>query len=904
MSLAPGVRIGPYEVVSLIGAGGMGEVYRGRDTKLGRAVAIKILPESFANDPERLARFEREAKTLASLNHPNIAIIHGFEEAHGIQALVMELVEGPTLADRIAEGPLSMDEALSVAKQIAEALAAAHEQGIVHRDLKPANIKIRSDGTVKVLDFGLAKAIESVARASSSSQAPTITSPAMTHIGVILGTAAYMAPEQARGQPLDKRTDIWAFGCVLYEVLTGRRAFEGQHVNETLASVLKAEPDWTALAADTPTAIRLLVQRCLAKDLRSRIPDISVVLFVLKEATAISPAFEVAPRSQHRVRALIAVTAACVIGTAALVGLVLQVMRRPVAPNPQRVSIVLPADRSISFTWGPGLSLAISPAGTDIVYVSYNPDAPVGQREQLQVRSLASLVARDLPGTYGARQPFFSPDGRWAAFFTPTGELKKVSLAGGNPLIIVDHIDGSEWSFGVWLDDNTIVFGGYGTGGLQRVPADGGPSKHLTRVDAAQSERAHFPASFVADAGAVLFVTAFQNTPHPRIDAVILSSGDRRVVLDKAMGFVAGEHLVFQRNEALLMAPFDGARLRLAGSPVPLLDEVRQNAAPQMDVSSNGTLAYVPAVDQARTIGRVDRNGAFDPLGPPQGRISGPRVSPDGQRVAFALGNTQGGRTLHIYDLVRGTTTKVTQSGTDVNFAWRPDGKGIAVFSFRQDGDGIYLNELGGTERLLRRGDGASLLVESWSPDGSALAITRQVGSQHDIWLLDVGDKPTARPFINSPANEHSPKFSPDGRWLAYISDVSGRSEVYVRGYPDGEPEAFSTDGGMEPVWSPDGRSIIFRTLLPGTPQLVGVPATVAGGTLKRGAPTPVLNLRVAGPTGVIEAYVTGGTAGPQYDIFPDGRFVMVRGPDPRAAREIVIVQHWFEELKRLVPRN
>ena len=467
MPITPGTRLGPYEIPAPIGRGGMGEVYRATDTNLKRQVAIKVLPESVAGDAERLARLQREAEVLASLNHPNIAAIYGLEHSDGVQALVMELVEGPTLADRIAHGAIPVDEALPIAKQITEALEAAHEQGIIHRDLKPANIKVRPDGTVKVLDFGLAKAMEPSASSLSSglSQSPTITTPAATLKGVILGTAGYMSPEQARGQAADRRSDIWAFGAVLFEMLSGQRAFEGDDFSDTLAAVLRGDPDWEALPAGLSPTLVVFLTRCLQKDPKQRLGDIHDMRLALEGAfdTSAAPAALsiLAPVPRGSAWAT-AVTSGLVGALMAAATLWTWTGSHPAPAAPTRLSVNLPADRPLDLFGYPTRALAISPDGTQLVYQGIDPDVPAdraGGQTRLTLRSLPTLAVRDLPGTIDPRQPFFSPDGQWVAFFTSTGELKKVPLTGGNPIMLVENINGSRWAFGVWMEDDTIVFG-------------------------------------------------------------------------------------------------------------------------------------------------------------------------------------------------------------------------------------------------------------------------------------------------------------------------------------------------------------------------------------------------------------------------------------------------------------
>ena len=930
--VSPGSRVGPFEVVAKLGEGGMGEVYRATDVNLKRTVAIKVLPELFAADAERVARFQREAEVLARLNHPHIAQIHSLEripvssdEKEGrpksSMALVMELVEGPTLADRIAQGPIPVDEALTIARQIAEALEAAHDQHIIHRDLKPANVKTRPDGTVKVLDFGLAKALDpaqgsGVTAQGNLSQSPTITSPAMTQAGMILGTAAYMSPEQAKGQLVDKRADVWAFGCVLYEMLTGRRAFAGDDVSDTLAAVLRSDPEWQALPHDLPQSVRLLIERSLVKDRRRRVGDISTALFLLNETPLFAPAAGPAVR-RRSTGWLVAGAAITLVAGAVLATVALRTIGGPAPPAPQRVSLALPDDRAVGFGWFPGLSLAISADGNRVAYVSSNPGAPLDRAFQLRVRSLASLDILDLPGTFNPHQPFFSPDGGTVAFFADTGQLRKISLAGGSPVTLLDKINGSSFAFGVWVDPDTIVFGAVGSRGLMQVAADGGSAKEITSVNAGEGESLHIPTSVVPNAGIVIFTTAFSQLRETRIEAIVLGSGERRVITDNGGSgrYLSTGHLLFRRGDSVLVAPFDAKGLALAGPAVALSEDIRRDgqnsegSVPQLAVSSNGTLAYVrTAGHSSTTIGRLARRGeSFVPFNVPSVRARRPRVSPDGQRVLFETAGAGGGTvyesTVHLHDLVRGTVFNVTQSGADSQAVWRPDGNGFAVYSRRSDQSGIYLKDGAGREELLLPHHDASVSIrpESFSPDGTVLAYTRQQGTQHSIWLLTVGEKPATRSFTSGTTPEHSPKFSPDGRWLAYVTGNFQKSEIYVRGYPGGAPIPVSASGGMGPVWSRDGRTLFYESQPSGERTLMSVSVTSAGETIKLGAPVRVLSL-VASSTAGEEQYERSANWGPGYDVFPDGSFVMIRGASGALSREIVLVQNWFEDVKRLAP--
>jgi Tol biopolymer transport system component len=894
MALASGTRIGPYEVASVLGAGGMGEVYRARDTKLNRDVALKVLPPLVANDPDRLARFRREAQVLATLNDPHIAQIYGFEDSGHTHALVMELVDGPTLAQQIAQGALPVTAALAIARQIASALDAAHEQGIVHRDLKPANVKVREDGTVKVLDFGLAKALAPAGESSVDvANSPTMSAHA-TELGMILGTAAYMAPEQARGRPVDKRADIWAFGVVLFEMLTGRQLFTGETVSDTLAAVLRQEIDWTLLPAGTPTGVRRLLQRCLERDRRQRLRDIGDTAIALDAPDDPAATTSASAGSAQRTSRLALAVAAGVLALTAGAFWWWHGRTASTSDPAMRLSMLPSPDRPLVMAGNPMRALALSPDGTQIVYVAWAPNAsqPGARQTQLEVRPLASRTVRDIPGTTGALQPFFSPDGQWVGFFTSRGELKKVSLAGGRPITLATGFNGGTWSFGVCAAD-----------GLHRVSAEGGTASTLVAVtrdpDRKGPELINSPTQ-TRSGGAILFSVrnGFEQGV-TRIDAVRLDSGERVSVLDNANApFVTpdGRHLLFTRDNVLLAASFDDVALKITGPAVPLVEDIGQSGPPEWALSDTGTLAYVAAIHETDTVGLVTRDGTFQSLSMPSGMYDQPRVSPDGRTIALTARTSQGG--IQLFDLERGSLAKLPARGSESVLAWTPDGQSLVVTSEMASETGIALADLTGGLRMLVSGGGMLLRNASLSPDGTQLAYTRQAGSPLDIFVL-THDHPPPAPFVNSPAAEHSPRFSPDGHWLAYVSDESGRPQVYIHRYPQGPRLVVSVEGGQGPVWRRDGREIFFESVSNGRPTLMAAAITPENETLHVAAPVPLFDLRSADGDGVVESYdASNSVHGAEYDVLPDGkRFVMLRRTLSSTPNEIVVVPHWLDSL-------
>jgi serine/threonine-protein kinase len=899
MPLSDGTRLGPYEILSALGAGGMGEVYRARDTKLDRAVAIKILPEAFAADTERIARFQREAKTLASLNHPNIAHIHGLEESNGVRALVMELVEGEDLAQRIARGAIPVDEALPIAKQMADALEAAHEQGIIHRDLKPANIKVRRDGTVKVLDFGLAKAMEQTGVASPSvSQSPTITTPAMTQAGMILGTAAYMSPEQARGKPVDKRADIWAFGCVLYEMLTGQRAFAGQGVSETLARVIEREPDWAKLPATLSPALRTYIRRCLQKDPRQRVQAIGDVRLALEGAFETALPQKAAPTVVALWQRVALVGVAAIIASGAIIGTLVWFTARQAEPTPPRVSRLqlTPAGAAaLSIGWN-DRDLAITPDGSRLIYVG-------NQGTQIFVRALDALAPMAV-FTGRVAGLFVSPDGQWIGFHAGLGVLKKVAVAGG-PAVTLATIDTAGSSGATWGPDDTIIVATNSVDtGLQRVSAAGGPLTVLTRPDRAQGEVDHFWPEMLPGGRAVLFtITSLTGGLDAAQVAVLdLQTGARRILVRGASHahYVSSGHLVYAAAGTLRAVPFDLARLETRGTPVTVVPDVVTTIKGGVDavVAGDGTLAYVLGTVEgtARTLVWVDRQGHETPIPAPPRPYLLPALSPDGTRVAVFANDQE--RDLWLWDLRRTTLTRLTSApGVDVVQVWTPDNRRLIFTSERAGVRNLFwqaADGAGAVEQLTESPD--TQYPTGVSPDGRRLIFTDESPTTaNDVMAIELDATRRVTPLVQSPFTEQNGTVSPDGLWLAYEANDSGRFEIYVRPFPEVNSGRWqvSTTGGTRPIWARSGQELVYVSP---TGALMGV--GVARGP-SWAATTPTLVVK--------EGYFTNlNWWGRSYDISPDGqRFLMIKegGADGTAApASIIVVQHWVEELKRLVP--
>ena len=874
-----GRRIGSYQILSLVGAGGMGEVYEAHDTQLGRNVAIKVLPPEFVHDSDRLSRFQREARMLASLSHPNIATIHGLEQSDGIHYLVMELVPGKTLAERLASGALGIDEAPKIAGQIAEALEAAHAKGVIHRDLKPANVKVTPEGRVKVLDFGLAKAF--AGGSQDDSHQPTVTN--STEAGRILGTPAYMSPEQARGKAVDKRTDIWAFGCVLYEMLTARQAFPGTTASDAIAAVLSREPDWQALPASVPTKIRDLLERCLRKDSQRRLHDIADARIEIEEAQAAPPA----PAAEVRSKRPVLLWGGVFVVAIVIAGLALWKLKPSSATTPgvvSRVAITLPTGQLFA-GFEAGLSVALSPDGTRLAYT-----ARQGGLQQVYLRSLSGLEAKPVTGSEGGAEPFFSPDSQWLGFFAG-GKLKKVSVGGGEALSITDASDPRG---GTWGSDGKIMFVGRRSDTILQVSAAGGTPQPFTKFQG--SETSHRWPEFLPGGQAVLFAAglAGSNWDAARVAVQLMGSGQRRDLIPRGTNphYAASGHLIYALAGTVMAVPFDRQRLEVKGTPVPVIENVLQlplSGAAQYSLSATGSMVYVPASVPAaqRRLVWVNRNGSEVPLAAPARAYRHPRLSPDGKKLAVAI---EGQETqVWLYDFARETLTRLTLEGnTNNNPSWTPDGKRIIFDSNRAgvNGSGPYwqlADGSGGAEQLRDAPSGAG----SWSSAGRVLVIDRSdPETGRDILTL----QPSGRqPLIRTPFNEGSPTFSPDGHWLAYASDASGRSEIYVQPYPGpGGRLQISTGGGSEPVWSRNGRELFYRS----GDKTMAVDIDARSG-FSAGKPKALFQ-GLYQPTPVVE---------PNYDVTPDGRFLMIKpGGEDQAPTQVNVVLNWFEELKRLAP--
>jgi serine/threonine protein kinase len=907
-----GKTIAHYEITSLLGKGGMGEVYQAKDTKLGRDVAIKVLPDEFASDADRVARFQREAKLLASLNHPNIASIHGLEESENIHFLVMELVEGNTLADLIKTGPIPVEEALKLALQIAEALEAAHEKGVIHRDLKPANIKVTPEGKVKILDFGLAKAFAEDQGEMKPLDSPTI-SAAATQKGVILGTAAYMSPEQARGKPVDKRTDIWAFGCVLYEMLTSRVAFQGEDVSEILASVIKGDMKLDLLPANLHPRVREAIVRCLKKDLNKRYLDIRDAQYEIEQVLSdpggifVQPVTTAEPRINWRT-VLPLFAAALVIG-AILAGSAVWTLKQAPPTEPKRVvrfAYDLPEGQQFNQYPSP---LAISPDGRKFVYCT---------TAGLYLRSMDQMDARHIAGTDKySHQPFFSPDGKWIGYFSQADKkLIKIAISGGAPFAICDV--SALVGAASWGADDAIIYSD-GMNGIMRVSAEGGIPECLIKADVEKAGESGFPAfpQILPDGKNILFTNLNPKiVVNSQIMVQSLESGERNILISQggAASYLPTGHLVYVFgingdsgiSTGIAAVPFDLHKLKVTGTPVSILQDQVWSA-----VSASGTLVYISSTTSfsanRRALVWVDREGNEEPLSaPPDNYIYAVKISPDGMKLALNI-ETRGNQDIYIWDLNREIMSRLTfDDARDIIPLWTPDNRRIVYESIRGEATTSLkwkaANGIGEAESLCSLSRGY-IAPWSWSGDDSYL-VNREARLEpynHDISILSMKGDRERKLLLHEEYSESQPQVSSDGKWMAYQSDRSGRGEIYVRPFPDVDKGRWqvSSGGGNSPLWSPNGRELFYRN------GDATIAVAIENGPIFKPGKSKILFRGDYYST--VYSIGSGNLIETAWDISPDGkRFLMIKTADNASSlkgpQQINVVVNWVEELKRPVP--
>src|SRR5579864_8872299 len=889
MPLAPATRLGSYEIVAPLGSGGMGEVYRARDLKLNRDVALKVLPDAFASDPERLARFEREAHTLAALNHPNIAAIYGVEESSGVRALVMELVEGETLSERIAAGPIPVLEALAIARQIAVALEAAHEHGIIHRDLKPANVKATPDGVVKVLDFGLAKIAEEPSTPGNPTLSPTLTLQA-TRAGVILGTAAYMSPEQARGAAADRRADIWAFGVVLFEMLTGRQSFPGETTSDILAGVLRAEPEWSALPAATPDGVRKLLKRCLERDRKQRLQAIGEARIAIDECLAHPEVPPASPGSRPKSRERVAWIAAALAAATALTVAAMHFREKPPDVRTFRFS-VFPPDKATFGNLSTTGAVMVSPDGAQLAFVG----AGQGANPELWLRPLDSLTAHPLAGTTGATYPFWSPDSRYLGFFAE-GTLKKVAVNGGPPQTLCEATNGrgGSWSRGK-SGAEVIAFAPNATGGLFLVSAAGGEPVALTALDSSLQQNSHRQPEFLPDGRHFLFVAT---SSQPEKNAIFIGDVEAKPATAAARRLMAGDsrplyappgYLLFVREKNLMAQPFDAASVQFTGDIFPIVDHVA--SAPlrnigAFSVSGGGLLVWGTDSASPRHLTWLDRQGKQIAGLDVQEQYRFPELSPDGRRAAFTKVDAVNSKiNVWLMDLVRSTASRFT-FGSDLQGwpIWSPDGTRIVYGWLIGPVYELYWKDtsgLGAEELLVKSSE--NKYARDWSRDGRFILYDLYgPKTKRDLWALPLFGDRKPFPILQTEFEEGDGHFSPDGKWIAYTSNESGRFETYVRSF-SGSPGAMtgkwqvSASGGSQPRWRRDGRELFFRAV---DGKLMAAPIA-AGAAFQAGAPVALFDTR--------------DTSGPfdqdfsvkfDFDVSADGQRFLIAAPLTGAATQ------------------
>ena len=896
--------IAHYTITEKIGQGGMGEVYRATDTKLKREVALKILPESFAQDPQRMGRFQREAEVLASLNHPNIAGIHGLEQEGDTHAIAMELVEGETLAARISKGAIPLEEALQIALQIAEALEAAHEKGIIHRDLKPANVIVTPEGTAKVLDFGLAKAMDpEPASEVELTQSPTLTMQA-TQAGIIMGTAAYMSPEQAKGLIADQRSDIWSFGAVVFEMLAGQQPFAGDDITEVLASVVKVDVDWDALPSEVPATVQRWLRRCLKADPKQRchaIADIRLDIQDYLDNPEADSAHTSLPQTSTALWKAPTVWATVAV-TMTLTAFATWFLKPVPEPEPpRRLEVSIGADASLATsTIGDGTAALLSPDGSLLAFVAQFR----GGQRQLYVRRLDQLQATPLSGTEGVNEPFFSPDGQWIGFFTG-GKLKKISVTGGAAVTLSDVSPASRG--GGWGNDGSIVFAAGTREGLSRVSSAGGTPQPLTTLDEEAGEVTHRWPQLLPGSQAVLFTArrAGANFEEANLVVQTIPAGQRKIVHRGGYHgrYLPSGHLLYIHEGTLFAAPFDVQTLELTGQAVPILEGVLANprgGSAQFAHSHEGTLVYLPGVATSGrfTLNWLDSKGETKPLRDVPADYQDVRLAPGGQRLAVQI-NDGAQSDIWVYEWERDTLTRLTfDAAYDYDPLWSPNGDGLVFTSDREGAYSLYWKRADGSGGVQRLAESRNIRVpESWHPTGKFLAffeIDPETNSDIRILALEGDDRSGWKPgqvttFLSTLFNELFPAFSPDGRWLAYQSNESGQDEIYVRSFPGpGGPWQISSGGGTIPIWSENGKELFY---LAPTRQIMMVTYSAEGESFGGSQPRLWSEERIA------ERPFSRG-----YDLHPDGeRFAVLKELVEEKPNKVVLILNFFELLRQEV---
>jgi Tol biopolymer transport system component len=875
VTFSTGSRLGSYEILELLGHGGMGEVYRGRDTRLRRDVAVKLVHPQLL-DSTSVERLQREARALATLGHPNVASVYELGEAEGVSFIVMELVLGETLADRLVHGQLPSEEIVRIARQIAAALEAAHDKGIVHRDLKPANIKVGSDGVVKVLDFGLAKTLQSH---PTNADLPTAT--LQTREGAVVGTAPYMSPEQMRGLEVDRRSDVWSFGCVIYEMVTGRRAFNGATSADVIAAVIDGDPDWHAIPSDTPPAIVRLLRRCLRRDVSQRLRDMGDARLELEEmGTAGDGQVETSRR-----RMLIAAIAALLVVAGALAVAGVWARRLPSAEGtPARFVVSIPQDAPLGGLDFP--SIAIAPDGVRIAYVGNR-----GGRTQLFVRPMDAIDPVPIAGTMDAVSPFFSPDGQWIAFFAD-GQLKKVAVTGGAPITLCPAPVGLG---GSWNRDDIIVFAAATGSALSQIPASGGMPRPLTTLDVTHGEFSHRWPEWLPDGETVVFTVGTSGSWNDaQVAALSTRTGQRTTLIRGGTSphFVAPGALLYAQRGRLMSVSFDPGRLAVIGAPVVALESVLQSSdgAVQFSASKAGHAVFISGGSDAnqRRLVSVSRDGASVlPFAAPPGAYVAPRASADGRKLLVTIESPS--PDLWVYDVTLGTTTQITFDSGATSPVLSRDARRVAFSSTRTGVPNLFVANLDGTGPLERLASSDNAQNPGgWAPDGTLAYVERRPATGRDILLLTSPDH-RSRSLVESAADESAPAFSPDGQWLAYVSNETGRSEVYVRARADSaRARRISTDGGTEPVWDPSRWQIYYRE----GARMMSV--TLSSRDDSAGRPELLFE----------HDFARGTNDAPNYDVMPDGRFVMIQRPPQRSGPESLhVLLNWSRNLSAISAR-